>query len=221
MIYVMCTLDKFIFTYNFCYCEKRTITKVSLYCTRHIKQQYSIEYDKSFYFIALVSTKQKKQNNYNRESDEKWTSPFLALDGRDASSHVQDSVKFSQADQINNTQNLILLKHLVNGNLEKITMVFWSELLMRMKMDVISVSTANLQERDTGKPFVNVLCKYQDNEEEQLFILKSVLLFDTPCVNNIIFYTVLFPLLFTVPVYYQSLYYASVFFLKIFNIICH
>ena len=66
MIYVMCTLDKFIFTYDFCYCEKRTITKVSLLYIAQGTLNSNTVLSMTDHFTSLLQylQKRKKQNNY-------------------------------------------------------------------------------------------------------------------------------------------------------------
>ena len=93
-----------------------------------------------------------------RKSDEKWTSSFLALNGRDASSRVEDSVNIftsrpnGQYIEFDITE---VSRKWKSGEDNYGVLV----LATNEKQDGRDIRFYS-RERDTGKPFVNVLCKY-------------------------------------------------------------
>ena len=96
----------------------------------------------------------------NRKSNDQWSSPFLALDDTDAASHVQDTVTIytgrpnKQYIEFDITEayqqwksgenNYGVLIRATNENQDGRDVRFFT------------------RERDTGKPFVNVLCNYNN-----------------------------------------------------------
>ena len=94
----------------------------------------------------------------NRQSGRAWSSPFLALDGSDAASHIQDDVKLytnRPGGQYMEFDITVAVRNWKSGE-PNYGVLVWATDENKEGRDIRFYS----RERTTGKTFVNVLCSY-------------------------------------------------------------
>ena len=102
----------------------------------------------------------------NRQSGRSWTSPFLALNGSDASSYVQDNVLLhpNQSGRVyiefNITDITEASRNWKSGE-SNYGVLVWATNENEKGRDIRFFS----RERATGKPYVNVFCDHDYNED--------------------------------------------------------
>ena len=99
----------------------------------------------------------------NRLSGVAWTSPFLALNGNDAACYVQDNVilRPNQTGRVYIEFNITEASHNWKSGEPNYGVLVWATNENEKGRDIRFFS----RERATGKPYVNVLCDHDYNED--------------------------------------------------------
>ena len=97
----------------------------------------------------------------NRQSDIPWTSPFLALNGSDAASDIQDNVilRPNQPGRVYIEFNITEASLNWKSGEPNYGVLVWATNENEKGRDIRFFS----RERTTGKPYVNVLCDYNED----------------------------------------------------------
>ena len=116
----------------------------------------------------------------NRQSGRSWTSPFLALNGSDASSYVQDNVLLhpNQSGRVYIEFNITEASRNWKSGEPNYGVLVWATNENEKGRDIRFFS----RERATGRPYVNILCDYYEDNSSTT-VVHSLL--TIPTVTNL------------------------------------
>ena len=148
-------------------CKEIKWTKMYLYYWYSHKASFMTVQQVPFIVRTLQVHQIKKQWNetqatsVDRLSGRPWSSSFLALNGSDAASHIQDNVKlytYHPGEQYIEFDITVAVRNWKSGE-PNCGVLVWATNENEKGRDIRFYS----RKRTTGKPYVNVLCDYNEN----------------------------------------------------------